>query len=274
MKKKLSGILFLISITLLCACGNRGDEQRNNEGYEEQRIEELTSVIEETKEGMPEANMEMSEKRMTREYIIEQNLFTEEELEGVDVEAILKNHNWKEGDENRKTWKTFFLIEAEEQKIAAGIIQTVDYSYLGKLNVHEGGLSDEEFESIKTIAFQYNSGTYFETIILDKENGKMYLGEGCDLLAADVVPPVTIDMGEETWDTVMELLASCNVTEWKKRYQGTSVGTTGHFWWHLLIELKNEEKCDYSGEGVMGFSTPEKYRELEQGLKELFEAFE
>lgn len=67
----------------------------------------------------------------------------------------------------------------------------------------------------------------------------MYLGELCNLLAVDIVPPVAMDMGEETWDDVMDLLDSCEVVKWNRRYQGTSVGTTGYFWWVLY---KNANK--------------------------------
>lgn len=280
MKKRLSQMFFFMGIVLLCGCGSQEDEQQRVESYEAERSEEITVAMEETGEDgktetegemKPEEETEMSEKRMTKEYIIEQNIFTEEELEGVDVEAILENHNWKEGDENRKTWKTFFLIEAEEQKIAAGLIETIDYSYLGELDSREDGLSKEELGSIITIAFLYQDGNYLESILLDKENGRMYMGKACDLLVENAIPTTAMDMEEDTWDTVVTLLDSCEVTEWKKRYQGTSEGTTGNFWWNLFIELENGEKCFYSGEGAVGPSTPEQYRELEHGLRGLFE---
>lgn len=281
MKKRLSQMFFFIGIVFLCSCGSQEDEQQSMESYEAERSEENIVAMEETGEDMeteteedmkPEEEMEMSEKRMTREYIIEQNLFTEEELEGVDVEAILEEWKWKEGDENRKTWRNRFLIEIKKQKIAAGLIETIDYSYLGELDSHEDGLSKEEFGSITTIAFQYQDGNYLESILLDKEKGKMYMGKACDLLVENAIPTVTMDLEEDTWDTVVTLLESCEVTKWKKRYQGTDEeGNTGNFWWNLFIELENGEKCFYSGEGVTGQNAPKQYRELEYGLTGLFE---
>ena len=264
MEKRIRVIIIYMCLLILGGCGNPQNDQVRNEELTEESIVETSSV--ETCEEEPT----VSAARMTREYIIEQNLFTEEELEGVDVEAILEEFKWKEGDENRLTWRTMFLIEIENQQIEAGILETIDYSYLNNLDWRENGLSKDELEDVTTIAFQYNDGAYFQTIILDKAKGKMYPGELCDLLAADIVPPEAMDMGEETWDDVMDLLDSCEVVKWKRRYQGTSVGTTGHYWWVLIIELENDEGCFYSGEGVTGISRPKQYDELEQGLKDLF----
>lgn len=276
MKKGLLQVIILACIMSLWGCGKQEGEPQGEESPAAEESAETIVAIDEPEESIAaaeesEEDTEMSGKRMTREYIIEQNLFTEEELEGVDVEEILERYKWNEGDENDRAWRTIFLVEIEEQQIAAGVVETIDYSYLLDIDSRENGLAKEELESVKTLVFQYNSGTYFETILLDKENGKMYLGETCDLLAADVVPPVAMDLEEKTWDAVVELLDSCDVVKWKKRYQGTSSGTSGYFWWFLLVELENGEVCNYSGEGVMGKSTPEQYQEFAQGLKKLFE---
>lgn len=260
--------IICLCLGVLWGCGNR-------QNVPEDRDETVTGSFSDEGAETEQAREEtaMDAKRMTREYIIEKGLFTEEELAGVNVEAILERYKWVEGDENRRTWRTMFEVEIQEQRTAAGLTETIDYSYLSELETRENGLSREELGTVKTVAFQYNSGTSFETVILDREKSRMYLGEACDLLAADMAPPVSRELDTEVWDSCMALLETCDVPNWKKHYQGVSEeGTTGHFWWQLTLELEDGKACSYSGNGVMGENAPKQYGELQQGLHDLFGA--
>ncbi len=260
------GAIICLCLGVLCGCGNQQNVQEDRDETITGSFSDEGAETEQTRE-----ETDMDAKRMTREYIIEKGLFTEEELAGVNVEAILERYKWEEGDENQRTWRTMFEIEIKEQRVAAGLTETIDYSYLSELEIRENGLSRDKLGTVKTVAFQYNNGNYFETVILDREKGRMYLGETCDLLAAGIAPPVSQELGTEVWDSCLTLLENCDVPSWKKHYEGISEeGTTGHFWWLLMLELEDGTACDYSGNGVTGESAPKQYGELQQGLRDLF----
>jgi hypothetical protein len=81
-------VLGLLIICLFCGCGFSDNTVKDANGNSEEVLS-----IEETEEGVENTPL------MTREYLLEHGFATEEDLEQIDVEYMIKDCDWHEGDE-------------------------------------------------------------------------------------------------------------------------------------------------------------------------------
>lgn len=134
---------------------------------------------------MTEESEEMERDWMTKEYIIEHGLATEEELEGVDVDAMIKDCGLEKGMEDR--YNLPLLIELSKKDYIIGGYE-FDYQYLVDTEKSKNKLTDDDMNCIKTIGFECNEGTYFASMIFDLSEGAAYFGDGVDLLRKGAKP--------------------------------------------------------------------------------------
>lgn len=247
---KIWKIVILCLVLLLM--GGCGIEKKSGREGEELKSEEDT---------------EMAEKNwMTREYIIEHGLATEEDLEGVDVEAMVRDCDWEKGIEERFNLPLMIDMLKRDYMYDEYMF---DYQYLVDTPKSEGTLTESDVKNIKTIGFECNEGTYFASMIFDLSEGKAYLGDGQDLLRKGVTPKQEIALTDEQIEAVKNHVISSGVLEWQEEYEGANPNDTDWFWWILYYELEDGSVYAYDGSGVVN-GTPENYREFVKGLQAFF----
>ena len=222
MRKRLNILLcILIMILALNACGNS---------------EHLEETSMETESDSSESTEETRGVRMTREYIIEHGLATEEELEGVDIDRMILDGDWTEGIE-------------EEYNIALMIIglkkeylfedDRLDYTWLVSATEQEEEFLKEDIDRIKVIGFEHKAGNDPTiSMIFDLEEQKAYDGIYFSR-KHKYYPTKEITLTDEQINEIRELMRNCAIDEWGTRYEGTNGYSTGNFWWALYYALED-----------------------------------
>lgn len=219
-----------------------------------------------------EENEEVMEKDwITREYLLEQNIFTEEDLEGVDVDSMVRDYGWEKGIEQNEKWKTLFLALRGKYLYEE---YDVNYEYLTDMEYYVDSMTEEAAAGIKLLALKWDEGNEQNTIIFDLGLQEAYVGKNTNLLMKGVTPTQKKALSMEDIEAVKELIDSESITEWKMWYEGTSEETTGSFSWVMYFELDDGRVIKYGGNGASGESTPENYDEFVKGLQAFFETEE
>lgn len=207
----------------------------------------------------------MKHQLVTEKYLIEHCELTEADMEGVNLSEFIAEFELTE--DNIDDFNIVFILQSYKEEDVGGL----DYEYLKNADKIQGGFREELLYELKTFVYQMNEGTYHESIILDFKGDKGYYGQVVDLLSGNAVPTSEISLTADRKTAFEALLKEAELTQWKSRYEGTSEGTTGHFWWTIYLECENGEVYAYSGSGVLGESVPKNYHMLTEGLKKLFE---
>ena len=159
MKKRNILLCILIMMLVLNACGN-------NEYTEEIGME--------TESDSSESTEETSGIRMTREYAIEQGILTEEELVGIDFEAMAEYYDWEEGSESTRDVKGVFTRQGKKFLLPG---YGFDYTWLVSVTEQEEKFTKDDVDRIKAIGFNYKSGdSPAITMIFDFEERKEFYG--------------------------------------------------------------------------------------------------
>lgn len=248
--------IIVILMIQVCAC-NKGiniEDEKNESAFLEEESEEMEKQL------------------ITRAYLLEHGLATEEELEGVDVDAMAMDGGWVEGVEETLNVNRMIQLLKEEYRTDG---YTFNYQYLVDSPLNNAKLSNDDMMNIKTIAFEYNEGTYFASMIFDLSEGKAYFGDAVDLLKKGAEPTQEIDLTEEQKEQIRAHMVSGDVAEWESSYKGIQrEDSTGWFWWILYYELEDGSIYAHDGSGASGKSAPENYRDFVTGLEAFFETEE
>lgn len=212
----------------------------------------------------------MEEQLITKEFLMEQCRITEEELEGIDAEAFIKKYGLTES--TIKKVKIPVILEDYRQEMQAENREnTISYHYLTETEAEEGTFTEEEIPQIQVIAFYMNEGTYQETLIFDRKSKLAYFGKAVDLLENNAKPTKQKELSGADLLQLEEILKDSGIQNWKKRYEGSSEGTTGWFHWRLFLEMEDGRVFDYSGSGAEGESAPENYSLFIEKLHDMIE---
>jgi hypothetical protein len=260
MEKKYWSAL-LVGVLLIClfwGCSFNNNTVKNANGNSEEVLP--TPETEDRWENTP---------LMTREYLLEHGLATEEDLEQIDVEYMIKDCDWHEGDEEEDNIALLFSDLKSDYLLDEYVI---DYSYLVETDKSEESFTEEDIEQIKIVAYVYNSGTYNSSMVFDFSERKAYFDDDGRLLERIPCPEEYIELSDEQIAEIKNLMRDCGVTEWKKRYEGTNKDSTGWYWWYLCYELEDGRIYSNSGQGAAGPVRPEGQSVLEESFDKFFDS--
>lgn len=255
MKKKY--LICFVAILLISAAGC---------GKSDSEVADHESDITQSEQEENREEQHMDEPLITREYLIEHCKINEEDLEGIDVDAFIKEFDLKESNIGKVNLE--FLLEIFKEE---GVSEAPLYEYLTKSSYESGGITKENIKEVRKAALYIVDGTYQETLILDGETETGYWGKAVNLFVNIDDVSEQISYTDKKEQEFKELLENCRLDTWKEKYEGSSENTTGSFGWTLYLELADGRIYRYSGNGVMGNSTPENWDEFEEGFKNLFE---
>ena len=210
----------------------------------------------------PESSEVINAIRMTREYAIEHGILTEEELVGVDFEAMAEEYDWQEGSEGDFDVKSSFLSLKSRFPLPG---YGFDYSWLTTAIEQEDEFTKEDIEQIKVIGFSYQDGDSYKCMIFDFTECKAFLGENIRLYDIGAEPTMEISLTNDQMDELKSILRNSSVYKWNREYEGTNENTTGYYWWNLCYALEDGRRYFHSGSGVMN-GIPDGYHTLKNGL--------
>ena len=190
-------ILGTISIGLLCSCQsveNKGDVQR---GQVQVKIEEDAEL----------------------KWRMNTYGFTKEELEGVDLIKFIKEFDLYNSE--LSSWEVRELLDAlRDQYVDDG------FSKLFQIfDAQPGGRLKKE-DQIKKVAFEYNQGTFRQSLIFDLENNVWYV---------DNITAHTLTTEQKA--VITGLAEKCDIYSWENEYRGRERDCTGSLYWKLAFQL-------------------------------------
>jgi hypothetical protein len=218
-KKKIILVYMALGLTLM-GCNNA----YNNDDETEVMEKEATKQEDEN-------NMEKT-KLMTREYLLEQGLATEEDLTQIDIERMITECNWHEGTENRINVSRMIIMLKDDYLLDE---YAFDYSYLIGNTEPEDAFTKDDIAEIKIIAYADNNAS----MIFDFSEKKAYFEIGNNLFERRAYPEKYIELSDEQITELKNLMRDCKVAEWKTKYEGNyNSYDTDWGWWHLYYEFK------------------------------------
>jgi hypothetical protein len=251
-------VLGLLFICLCCGAVFSDNTVKDTDGNSEEVLS-----IEETEDGVENTPL------MTREYLLEHGFATEEDFGQVDVERMIAECDWHEGDE--ETYNIAVMFSALKRDFLLDEY-VIDYSYLLEKDDSDEPFTAEDIEQIKVVAYVYNRGTYNSSMVFDFAERKAYFDEGGHLLERIPCPEEYIELSDEQIAEIKKLMRDCEVTEWKKKYEGTNKDSTGWYWWFLCYELEDGRIYSNSGQGAAGQGRPEGQSVLEESFDKFFDS--
>jgi len=217
-----------------------------------------TEKTEDVEEDMNNAEVEL----VTREWIIAHFGFTEEELEGIDVDAVIQYRKYTEEYLKKDIFtKEYFLkcLKRNNKEIKTNV------SYL-----FDGGQPDGKISvsQIKTIAFlegEDNANYYWHISVQNKKAyycfGYKYnidLEKECDS---------SVELTDEYIAELLNCLEKANLHKWKSVYNGTNNNSTGDWRWDLGIELFDGTVYSWGGGGMFGDNKPEEFEPVKDVIE-------
>ena len=202
---------------------------------------------------------------VNRDYLLKHSNINNEDLEGVDVDAFIREFDLKESNIEKVNLEFLLEMFRKEESSKDSL-----YVYLTMSSYASGAIRKEDVKGVRKAALYIVDGTYQETLILDGETQIGYWGKGVNLFVNMNDITEQISYTDEKEQIFKELLKICQLDTWKEKYAGTSENTTGSFGWILYLELSDDKIYRYSGNGVQSESTPEQWDFFVNGVKGLF----
>lgn len=236
MKRVLLLLTAILTIAFLCGCST-GKTDLEDIDMQDKEIENKVELV-------------------TKEQIMEYFGFSESELEGIDVEAVVAYCHYTEEDIH-KFPKDLFLDGLKLDNI----MLNTDVGYL-----FNGGQPDEPITSsqIKNVAFlvgENDRNDYWQIRVQDKKSYyNLGFSEHMDL------ENESLYSGELTNEYINELLScleKAKLHKWKDEYAGNNGDTTGDWRWQLGIELMDGTVYSWEGYGMFGNNRPAEYESIE-----------
>ena len=213
-----------------------------------------------------EMTEDMREKeKLTREYVLGHGILTEEELEGVNFEAMVEEYDLKEGLEVSLDLRGF-ILGVKNDFLLEGY--ALHYQYLLESEPSDNQIDSDDLVNVEVISFQYNPNSYYGTMVFDLEKKKGYFGDCVELLKASALPTDEIDLSDEQVEELRILLIKNHVEEWEERYSYVDESSTGSFWWQLIYELEDGRIFKHSGSNAW----PSNYSDVEGEFRAFFNA--
>ena len=162
------------------------------------------------------------------QFMMDKYGFSEEELQGIDVEKLINDYQLYSreytSDEIRE-------ILENEGDIYVDDGMTSLYSIFSS----EGRTINEDDE-IEQIALYINSGTLVQRYIFDLEKGAYYVDD-----------TTRNDLSMSKIDELKQIHKKWNIPEWSQHTEGEEEPSTGNYSWKMVFKLNNGEYAVYDG---------------------------
>ena len=112
-----------------------------------------------------------------------------------------------------------------------------------------------------------NSGNQSDCLVLDFENKITYVDDGYFL---DDCSSETefFDLSDDNVKYIKDEIRNKEVSDWALEYKGTSVGTTGHYFWEIGFKTEDGKCMKYTASGVKNNGSPVDVGEWIREMKE------
>ena len=208
------------------------------------------------------------EELVSKEDLIEWYGLTEEELEGIDLDKVMKKYTWRQSDlEDIDSKERALDMLREDQRYIdrddarQKHLEEVGLEYLVTADEYEGELPD--FNEIKYFAYSVQTELYIDSCLFDFDKSVVYGYKGAmpiyiDYTAADTV----VFLSEENKKEFINALKEANIENWKHRYGSRMRDTL----WNIGMEFNDETVTSYSGtRGKRGH--PETYMDIYKAIQ-------
>ena len=209
---------------------------------------------------------------MTREYVIEHGLLTEDELRGVDFQAMAEYYNLREGIEDEDIKESFpafdnlrdVLLGFKDIWPLPGFGLYDDYWLSSIDEEREKKILEEDVDQINVIGLYDRSANYDTCVIIDIEKKEAYFW--IHYIVTGDEPVVEILTDDQT-KAVKNLIRTCGVYDWDQVYRGRVDDTIfdAYVDWSLYYVLEDGRVYSHRGSGDFDFA-PNSYDELLRGL--------
>lgn len=224
----------------------------------------LTSCISAANQANTDSSVQEEAMELTKESIIAHTDLTEEDFEGVDFDAFVAYFNLT--PERLAEYDPVMLLNLYKEAMA----QETTRDYTGILEKAGGTLSPEDLDQVSVLIWEYHSGNANSSMVIDRESGAVYYGDGSFLSAVGESKRIA-DFSEEDAAFLCEALAESGITEWENEYLGSNEGTTGLYEWTIALQLADGRCICYHGSGVRDSGTPKTMEPLLNALVEHFQ---
>ncbi len=209
---------------------------------------------------------------MTREYLIENEVFTREEIEQIDVDKLVKEWKLEKGDENDPKFRNFFLEYGDHYLLPE---YAINYEYLEEKAKYPKWNQLEKAEGyIVRLGFEESAGMESTTMVFDFEKKVAYYGFITSAFAERLEPGVSIELSEQKIEEINQLLSENDFYEWDSKYidgdESHSDNPDSGLSWNFYVELENGKIYKIFGSN----DVPDTYRTVRDGLEEYFEGTE
>ncbi len=250
MKKGIVSIVFICSI-ILSGCSNDNEQ-------EYYMWEESTEDFIENKDS----------NWITREYLIENGIFTSEEIEGIDVDKLVREYGWTEGIEKNENFKKYFMRFGKDYLLPQ---YTINYEYIEeKAKYPIWNQLEKAKDSIVRLGFWESSGMELYTMVFDFEKKVAYYGFNESAFEKRVEPGVSVELSEQQIEEINQLLSENDFFEWDSKYidgdENLNDNPDSSLSWNFYVEVEDGKIYKIYGSNEV----PDTYGEVRDSLMEYF----
>lgn len=243
MQRNLYSILFLILSILFTGCTN--DVEKSGEYDTEQNL-------------------------ITREYLIENGVFTSEEIEGIDVDKLVREYGWTEGIEKNESFKRYFMRFGKDYLLPE---YTINYEYLEeKAKYPKWNQLEKSKNFVVRLGVVENSGNENYSMVFDFEKKVAYYGYNESAFKERLEPGVFVELSDKQIEKINQLLSENDFFEWKSKYidwnSADKDSPDANFSWNFYVELENGKIYKVYGSQ----DAPNTYGEVRDGLEKYFKS--
>lgn len=200
---------------------------------------------------------------ITKEYIINHSDLEESDFEGIDFEDFISKYNLTA--ERLEEYDPAMVLAMYKEEMLREPV--TDYTTI--YSSAEGTITEEDFQQIETLIWEYHEGNYTDCMVIDFKISEVFYDQGFFLDACGARQHYSY-VGETDHSYLERLLMQNDVAAWKKEYIGTNEGTSGDYYWKLGIKMNDGRCFFYTGKGVLDSGAPITLRPL---MKELINHF-
>ena len=187
---------------------------------------------------------------VTKEYLLENGYITEEDIDGIDVNAFIEYYDLTKSDLKDYNIKKFIEMYKEIQSAPPQI----SYQYM--FNAPKAGLNKDDVGEIQRLAWYLNEGTSVESMVVDFESGTLYYGEGDIIDHCEYVDVTKVSLKAEDRTGLVAIIRSTDILTWDANQPDEDFGdSTQNANWSLALEMEDGRIANYGmiGSAYTGF---------------------
>ena len=187
---------------------------------------------------------------VTKEYLLENGYITEEDIDGIDVNAFIEYYDLTKSDLKDYNIKKFIEMYKDIQSAPPQI----SYQYM--FNAPKAGLNKDYVGEIQRLAWYLNEGTSVESMVVDFESGTLYYGEGDIIDHCEYVDVTKVSLKAEDRTGLVAIIRSTDILTWDANQPDEDFGdSTQNANWSLAFEMEDGRIANYGmiGSAYTGF---------------------